>query len=127
MKNIPVMDCGDGISRADDGCFGKGPVAKTANYAISQAETGTIFSNGGATGTVVFTLPAPKKGLWYHFEMPVAQILTIQASAGATINNSAANGTYSAAGTQALFGNVRVWCNGVRWYVMGPVGTWATT
>lgn len=126
MRVIRVMDCGDGITRADSGSYGKGPVAKTANFTIDAKLTGTIYSNRGAAGAVTFTLPAPKAGLWFAFAVAAAQTLTVQASGGALINGSAANGTYAAAGTQVNVGNSEVWCDGVNWYAF-PQGTWVTT
>lgn len=125
-ERVMMMDCGDGIRRADNGSFGKGPVAKTANYTLKPGESGTIFTNKGAGATVTLTLPAPRAGLWYVFAVSAAQTFTIQASGGAKINNSAANGTFSAAGTQANIGNARVWCDGTNWLVMSG-GSWTTT
>lgn len=127
MQNIRVMPCGDGITRADNGCKGRGPVAKTAAYTIKAQEAGTIFSNAGAAGAVTFTLPTAKAGMLFIFAVVAAQILTIQAAGGAKINNSAANGTFAAAGTQALVGNVEVWSDGTNWYVSVGSGTWTTT
>ena len=56
-ERVLMMDCGDAIRRADDGSWGKGLVAKTANFAIKIAQTGTVYSNLGAIAPVVFTLP----------------------------------------------------------------------
>ena len=56
MQNIPVMDCGDGIVRAETG-VGRAPVAKTAAYQILASEAGTTFTNAGASGSVTFTPP----------------------------------------------------------------------
>lgn len=126
-QRVPMMDCSDSISRADNGYLGKGPVAKTGNYTVKTAETGTTFTNKGAGAGVTFTLPAPKAGMYFRFAVVAAQTLTVQASGGAKINNSAANGTYAAAGTQALTGNAMVWSDGANWYVGGASGSWTTT
>lgn len=126
-ERVMMQDCGDGIRRADCGSFGKGPVAKTANYTAKNAESGTIFTNKGAGATVIITLPAaPKPGVYFTFAVVAAQTLTVQASGGLKINNSAANGTFSAAGTQAGIGNCRVWSDGTAWFVTAG-GTWTTT
>jgi hypothetical protein len=128
-ERVPLMACGDGVNRADHGCYGQGPYAKTANYTIKPgpADSGKVFSNSGAAGAVTFTLPKPAKGLWYVFLVIAAQTLTVQASNNAKVNNSAANGTYAAAGTQAGVGNVCVWSDGANWFSAGPQGTWTTT
>ena len=125
-ERVMMQDCGDGIRRADTGSMGKGPVAKTANYTVKAADAGTIFSNKGAGATVTLTLPAPKPGLVFTFIVVAAQTLTVQASGGAKINNSAANGTYSAAGTQANLGSARVFSDGANWFTMSG-GSWTTT
>src|SRR6476660_9220175 len=100
MERTLMMDCGDGMRRADHGSYGQGPFAKTANYTLKAQDTGKIFSNKAASGAVIFTLPTPKAGLWYVFVVIAAQQVTVQAAGGAKVNNSAANGTYVAAGTQ---------------------------
>jgi hypothetical protein len=126
MQMIRTMDCGDGLKRADNGCVGRGPVAKTANYTILKGDAGTIFTNSGAGGAVTFTLPAVTAGMKFNFIVVAAQTLTVQAAGTAKINNSAAAGTYAAAGSQAGVGNVEVFSDGVNWFVRGS-GTWVTT
>lgn len=126
MQTVRTMSCGDGITRADNGCKGSGPVAKTAAYTIKAAQAGTIFTNAGAAGAVTFTLPTAKAGMRFVFAVIAAQTLTIQASGGALINGSAANGTFAAAGTQANVGNVEVWSDGTNWFCKAG-GTWTTT
>jgi len=124
MRNIPVQDCGDGFTRADNGCFGKGPVAKTAAYTILSGQPGTIFSNAGASGEVVFTLPLPKAGMWFAFFKSVAaQNLVVKATSAAKINAGTAGQVYknitSEVGTCTLFSD------GVDWFVAAEKGTWA--
>jgi hypothetical protein len=41
-----------------DIAYRRNVVAKTANYTVTAAESGTIFTTQGATAAVVFTLPA---------------------------------------------------------------------
>lgn len=127
MRRIPVMDCGDGRVRAEVGSVGGVSIPKTANYTVLATDVGKLFTNKGAVGTVILTLPAPKVGMLFFFAVVAAQTLTITASGGAKINNSAANGTYSAAGTQAQIGFVEVVSpDGVNWHVLST-GTWTTT
>ena len=54
-------------------------VPKTASYTIVADDTGTVFTNYGATGAVTFNLPVTDaKGLTYTFVVQAAQ----------TVNNS---------------------------------------
>lgn len=56
-------------------------VAKAADYTVLASESGTIFTTRGATGAVVFTLPAPATGLQYLFINAVGQNMQISANA----------------------------------------------
>lgn len=123
MERVFMMDCGDAVRRADNGCFGKGPVVKTADYAITVHQTGTIFSNSGADGAVVFSLPAPRKGLWFTFIKAAAQNLSIQATGGAKINGGVANKKYE--NTAAEAATCTLVSDGADWYVAAEKGTWA--
>jgi hypothetical protein len=40
---------------------------KTGDYTILSGDSGTIFTNEGASGTVTFTLPIASAGLYYGF------------------------------------------------------------
>jgi hypothetical protein len=56
---------------------------KTAAYTILPYldRPGTVFTNAGASGAVVFTLPTPNKALvgwWYEFIGVVDQVITVQ-------------------------------------------------
>lgn len=99
MQNIPVMDCGDGIVRAETG-VGRAPVAKTAAYQILASEAGTTFTNAGASGSVTFTLPLsdlttnpPRRitGMRFRFVKYADQNLIIAVGTGAKINNGTAS------------------------------------
>jgi hypothetical protein len=125
-QQVYLMGCGDGITRADNGCFGKGPFAKTAAYTVKPLDTGSMFSNKGATASVTITLPAAKAGMWFTFLKVAAQDLLIKASGGAKIAGSTANKVYKNvtagdAGTATL----TIVSDGTDWYVRGLVGTWA--
>ena len=52
--------------------------AKTANYTILEGESGTVFTNGGAGGEVVFTLPTPASGLFYYVIAVAAQNVVVK-------------------------------------------------
>lgn len=60
--------------------------AHTADYTVTEAENNTLFTNRGATGTVIFTLPtAAEKGLHYGFYSAAAQIITVTAGTADTM------------------------------------------
>lgn len=124
MQHIPVMECGDGFYRADDGAKGKPPLAKTASYTILPSQMGTTFTNAGASGTITFTLPAPKKQAWLAFLRSAAQTITLTATGGAKINGGSANGSVSI-GVGGITGALRymeIWSDGTDWFIIqnGP-------
>jgi hypothetical protein len=73
-----------GLARATDGKLIPSPMvvsAKTADYVIKPSDPcGTLFTNRGAVGAIVFTLPAPTavpSGTWYHFLGIADQTITV--------------------------------------------------
>jgi hypothetical protein len=65
-------------------------VRKTANYTINAGvdRSGTVFTNGGASGAVVFTLPAPKLdllGTYYKFVGLVNEVITVATATADTL------------------------------------------
>jgi len=58
------------------------PTAKTGDYSVTAADTGKLFSNAGATGTVTLTLPSATVGLVYAFARTAAQIIYAHAGSG---------------------------------------------
>lgn len=55
--------------------------AKTADYAVTGADTGTTFTTTGAGGAVRFTLPAATTtGRYYRFVVGAAQNLIVDAA-----------------------------------------------
>jgi len=136
MQNIPVMDCGDGIVRAQTGVV-RAPVAKTAAYQILASDAGTTFTNSGASGSVTFTLPLsdlttnpPRRitGMRFRFVKYADQHLIIAVGTGAKINNGTASTgvfrnivaistTWPACDVEAI--------SETEWAVVPGVGTWA--
>jgi hypothetical protein len=128
MRNIPVWDCGDGYNRADAGsAFDGSPLAKTADYTIQALETGKCFTNAGAAGTVVLTLPTPKAGMWFKFTKIVQdQILSIKAPAGVSINGGTAAQVYKNSTTETGYATVELEAyNATNYVVRSQMGTWA--
>jgi hypothetical protein len=123
MQNIPIMPGGDGRYRADTSNRGQVAV-KTASYTITGLPT--IYSNRGATGTVLITLPAPKAGAWFTLLKEANQTFGFQASGGAKINGGTANKKYSNSSSEAGIGTCTVVSNGIDWFVLSEKGTWAS-
>lgn len=111
---------------------GRAPTApaqiKTADYTVTVADSGRTFSTVGASGAVVFAMPAAVPGLRYRFYVGAAQELRIdpngtetaglpssgvQQAAGAYLTANAVGETLDlqcvAAGTWAPFGYSGTW------------------
>lgn len=103
-------------------------VTKTADYTVTTADNGKTFSTAGASGTVVFSMPAAVPGLRYRFYVGAAQELRIdpngtetaglpstgvQQAAGAYLTANAAGETLDlqcvVAGTWSPFGYSGTW------------------
>lgn len=122
-ERVYMMDCGDGIRRADNGAMGKGVAVKTANYTIKAGDAGLLFSNRGAAGAVTFTLPAPARNIWFGFLKATQQNLVVQATGGAKINGGTANKAYNNVAAE-VGGMTRLISDGTDWFVLGEKGTW---
>ncbi len=93
MQNVLMKDSGDAVRRADDGGYGKGYTAKIADFTLYAVDTGKVFTNRGAAGDIVATLPTAVKGIWFAFMAPTAHTFTITAAGGAKIDGGGANGS----------------------------------
>jgi len=102
---------------------------KTANFSITGAESSTRYTNNGAGGTVVGSLPAATVGLVFALSVAAAQTLRFAANGTDTINYG---GTVSAAGG-TIEGNVVGWfllieCHVAgKWTVVNAQGGWTVT
>lgn len=122
------MDCGDGIRRADAGSMANGTASndKIASATLAATDTGKVFTNKGAVGTVQLTLPVAKFGMWFTFAVFAAQTFEVLPGSGAKINGGSTK--ISAAGSQALVGVATVAClDGTNWYATDLTGTWTTS
>ena len=104
-------------------------MAKTADYAILAADTGTTFVNAGAGGTVVFALPAAAVGLKYRFGVGAAQALRIDPNGTETISLpstgvAGAAGKYLGCSTVGATVGLECVVAGT-WAIFGSTGTWA--
>lgn len=85
-------------------------VNKTTDYTITADDSGKIFTNEGASGAVVFTLPAAAAGLYYGFACKYtdsSKRFDIQLASGdKVIDNFSIEATY---GVQTTFKGEVLW------------------
>lgn len=97
-------------------------IAKTADYTVTEADNGTLFTNTGAGGAVIFTLPALQAGLVYEFLVVADQTVTVASAAGDDIvafNDASADSLAFSTGGQKIGGHLVLRTNaaGTKWYV----------
>lgn len=105
----------------------KDVVAKTSDYTVTAADNGTLFTNGGASGAVVFTLPTIAKGLRYRFFVEADQNVTVTAGTADTLvvfNDAAADSIAFSTSSEKIGGSVEVVANAAatKWLVMVNLG-----
>jgi hypothetical protein len=102
-------------------------VSKTADYTVSVGvdQAGTIFTNRGATGAVVFTLPTIAQGqhigLFYEFEVRADQSITVAVPTVDTaiaFNDAAADSIALSTASQKLGGLIRASWDGYAWMLL---------
>lgn len=102
-------------------------VAKTADYTVLAADNDTIFTNRGASGAVVFTLPTLARGLHYRFYSEAAQTITVTAAAVDTIvthNDLAADSIALSTSNRQIGGSLEVFANDDASKWLAVPGTW---
>lgn len=101
---------------------------KTANFTVPANQTGTLYSNTGASAQVIFTLPDAVAGLVFAFANDAAQTLRIQAQTGDFIRiggNSSSGGSQS---TSSIGNSVTLAAiSSTQWIAIGGVGAWTAT
>lgn len=103
--------------------------AKTADYTVTTGDTGKAFTNTGAAGTIVFSMPAATVGLRYTFGVGAAQALRIDPNGSETVSLPStgvpgAAGKYLGCSTVGCTVNLVCLVAG-NWNVVGHTGTWA--
>lgn len=95
--------------------------AKTADYTVTDDDNGTYFTNKGAAGAVVFTLPTvAKRGLQYKFMAAAAQTLTLASGTADTLvvlNDAAADSVSYQTANEIIGGGFKVTGDGALWIV----------
>lgn len=102
------------------------PEAHTASATLDETDFGKLHTNRGASGAVVLTLPAPKKGAYMAFAKATpGQTLTLS-SDGTSIYAS----TGMTAGVQLTdtitteYAFTELISDGTAWFQMSARGTW---
>ena len=91
---------------------------KTADYTVTEADSGTYFTTYGDGGAIVYTLPSnPKIGLYYYFFQSVDQDMTIDSDTGEmiTFNDTAADGIAATDDNYQTGALIFVFADGRRW------------
>jgi len=96
--------------------------AKTANYTVLTTDNGTLFTNTGASGAVVFTLPTLAAGLVYEFLVTADQSVTVASAAGddmVVFNDATADSVAFSTSSEKIGGSLLIFSNsaGTKWYV----------
>lgn len=102
-------------------------VAKTADYTVTAADNDTVFTNQGAAGAIVFTLPTLARGLHYSFFVEADQSITVTAAAADTIvthNDAAADSVAFSTASRKLGASLEVWANADATKWLTRPGTW---
>jgi hypothetical protein len=102
--------------------------AHTAGDTLTAAETGSLHTNTGASGTVTLVLPAATVGLEFYFVVGAAQELRLDPNTTQTISLPS-TGVAGAAGkylvADAIGESVHLICGiAGTWHVFGYTGTW---
>ena len=118
LGKMPAVDSNHYI---DDMAFKVNVVAKTADYTVLATESGTFFTNYGATALITYTLPTMADGLNYHFYSVSATGITVASANADEIcahnDVDAADVTFSETGS-IIGGCFHVVCDGTQWYVI---------
>jgi hypothetical protein len=101
-------------------------VAKTANYTILPTDkNGTLFTNRGAVGAIVFTLPAPSavpSGTWFHFLGIADQTITVATATVDTLigfNDADLDSVGIATAGDLIGVLLKLVCDGTSWIAIG--------
>lgn len=101
----------------------KKETAKTADYTVLSTDYGVLFTNTGAAGAVIFTLPTLAAGAGpFGFLVVADQTVTVASAAGddmVTVNDASADSVAFSTAGDKIGGFVVVYANaaGTKWYV----------
>ena len=92
--------------------------AKTAAYTVLAGDHGKTFTNSGATGGFIFTLPTAVKGLAYEFFAVAGYPIVISVPSGIVLYRDGVAITGGSLILWQIGHSARVFCDGTSWYVM---------
>lgn len=97
-------------------------VAKTAAYTVKSEESGTWFTNAGATAAVTFTLPAISEGPFIFFFVALADVaITVTAGTADTLigfNDVDLDSIALSTSSEILGGGIIIGCDGTRLFAL---------
>ena len=103
--------------------------AHTAGDTLTVAESGSVHTNTGASGTITIALPAAVVGLEYFFYVGAAQELRIDPNGSETISlpsTGVAGGAGKYLVADAVGETVHLFCpKAGTWAALGFTGTWS--
>lgn len=107
-------------------------VAKTAAYTVKDYESGTLFTNTGATAGVTFTLPTiatTLAGVYYYFATVAGYAITVASDPADKMvvdNNATADSLASSTAGHLIGASLLVVCDGTQWLTMegGGAAVW---
>jgi len=124
------QDAGTPVFAIEDGGIATGAkkdyTAKTADYTITIAESGALFSNGGATKEITYTLPSAAEGLNFCFYVYAAYTVNVDVASGDQthhLTNAAGDriqNTGTAGDSVCLMG-----ADATYWIPTQEIGTWS--
>jgi len=109
----------DSDGHIDDIVYKRRVVAKTADYTVLAAESGTFFTTEGATAAVNFTLPAFADGLEFEFYNAEDVNLTVTSGTADLMvasNDVAADSVAFSTTSLKAGGSFKVVSDGVKWF-----------
>ena len=122
-----VKESGTGNTGWASAGGGLAHTAKTSSYPLTAGDSGGVFSNTGAAGSITFTLPAAVAGLNYRITDAAAQQIVIDAPASAAITVNGVAGAADGGIDSAVAGS---WCHIVatsatNWTVIASSDNWS--
>lgn len=122
MEQVLMRDCPDGVRRADNSNLFKSAVNKSTSYTMLPADSGKLFYDTGATGTVTYTFPSTLPIGWYCYVEHLANQSLVIDPTGTTIDG---NSTYTALNDTDPVAWCKVWKGASEFHIEPfPVGSW---
>ena len=96
-------------------------VSKTAAYSVLTSDSGTLFDNTGASGSVTFTLPTvtDAAGCFYLFSVVADQNVVVASSPADKMiydNDAAADSLTASTSGHIIGAALLVWSDGALWH-----------